>query len=243
MRKLCTLILVTIAITTFGQTSFNYQKDFKTILAKTKDTKDKLSYDKLLIKFKSNDTTMTDYEVLSLMIGFTDKPDYKPYDDLAIEREIYDLNGENKFKEALAKANKFLKTHPLSLKALFEKSYAFHKLDQEDSASYYLVQGKRIIHAMSFSGDGKSVDTPMFALGPADGQDYIHKSGADIGIMGDGRDKNGNFLDILEAKFSNGKSVKLYFIIQHASEKMFGGKSIEDELKELEKKDKKKSGK
>src|SRR6187551_2731110 len=152
MKKIFTLILFTIVLTSFGQTTFNYQNDFKAILAKSKDSNDNLFYSKLLSRFNRNDTTLTDYEVLALMIGFTAKPEYKPYQDLDIEREIYDLNGKSKFKEALDTANKFLKTHPVSLKALFEKSYAFHKLGQKDSASFYLYKGKLIIRAMAFSG-------------------------------------------------------------------------------------------
>jgi len=221
----------------FGQTAFSYKDDFKKVLAKTKDQNDNLSYDKLLKRFSVNDTTMTDYEVLALLIGFTNKPEYKPYDDLTTEREIYKLNGEKKFQEGLDKANLFLKTHPLSVKALFEKSYSFHKLEQKDSAQFYLYQGQRIFKAMYFSGDGKTKETPTFALGPADGQDYIKIFvGEKIGVMGSGKDKSGNFLDILEIKFEDGQTMNLYFIIQHATDKMFGGKSIEEELNEQKKK-------
>ena len=231
------LLPLTATQVAFGQTTFNYKDDFKKVLAKTKDQKDNLFYKNLLKRFTSNDTTLTNFEVLALLIGFTDKPEYKPYDDLVTEREIYKLNGEKKYQEGLDKTNEFLKTHPLSVKALFEKSYSFHKLEQADSAQYYLYQGKRIFNAMYFSGDGKTKETPTFALGPADGQDYIRKFvGEKIGIMGSGKDKNGNFLDILEVKFENGKSMDLYFIIQHATDKMFGGKSIEEELKGQKKK-------
>jgi len=224
-------------MTSFGQTTFSYKEDFKKVLAKTKDQNDNLSYDKLLKRFTANDTTLTDFEVLALLIGFTDKPEYKPYQDLDTEREVYKLNGEKKYQEGLDSANKFLKTHPLSVKTLFEKSYSFHKLEQEDSAQYYLYQGRRIFKAMYFSGDGKTTENPSFALGPADGQDYIRKFvGAKIGVMGSGRDRSGNFLDILEAKFDDGQAMKLYFIIQHATSKMFDGKSIEDELNEQKKK-------
>jgi len=235
------LLFITAGQIVYGQTTFNYKDDFKKVLAKTKDQKDNLSYDKLLKRFSANDTTLTDFEVLALLIGFTDKPEYKPYDDLATEREIYKLNGEKKYQEGLDKANMFLKTHPLSVKALFEKSYSFHKLEQKDSAQYYLYQGQRIFKAMYFSGDGKTKETPTFALGPADGQDYIRKFvGEKIGVMGSGKDKNGNFLDILEIKFEDGQTMNLYFIIQHATDKMFGGKSIEEELNEQKKKKKSK---
>lgn len=231
------ILLLTNGQIAIGQTTFNYKDDFKKVLAKTKDQNDDLSYDKLLKRFTANDTTLTDYEVLALLIGFTDKPAYKPYQDLDIERAIFKLNGEGKFQEGLDSANKFLNNHPLSVKTLFEKSYAFHKLAQEDSAQYYLYQGRRIFSAMYFSGDGRTPETPSFALGPADGQDYIRKfAGAKIGIMGSGRDKSDNFLDILEAKFEGGQTIKLYFIIQHATAKMFDGKSLEEELNEQKKK-------
>ncbi len=225
----------------FAQTTFNYAKDFSTILQRTKDKQAPLSYDLLLNRFKANDTTLTDFEVLALMIGFTDKPDYKPYEDLSEERDIYQLNGEGKYREGLDKANEFLSTHPLSVKVLMEKSYSFYKLEQQDSAQYYMDQAGRIFEAMYFSGDGKSRETPTFALGPADGQDYIRKFiGEDIGMMGSGRDSNGNFLDMLELKFKDGETVMLYFIIQHATNKMFAGTGMEKKLQE-QKKTKKKS--
>jgi hypothetical protein len=249
MRKILTLILLSMTLTVFGQTTFNYQTDFKTILSKTKDSNENLYYDKLLKRFAVNDTSLNDYEILALLIGFTDKKDFKPYQDLEIERKIYDINGEGKFKEALDSANIFLKTHPLSVKVLFEKAYSFHKLGQEDSAAYYAYKGKRIFKAMYFSGNGKSPQTPTFALGPADGQDYIYKfvgssiGGAKIGVMGSGSDKDGNFLDILEVVPKNGaSSYNLYFIIQHATDKMFSAEdklNMENALKDLEKNDKK----
>ena len=242
LKTIGLILLLTIGQITFGQTIFNYKNDFKKVLAKTKDQISNLAYDKLLKRFTTNDSTLTDFEVLALLIGFTAKKEYKPYQDLTTERKIFDYNGDGKFQEALDSANIFLKTHPVSVKVLFEKAYAFHKLDQEDSAAFYYYKGRRIFKAMNFSGDGKSTETPSFALGPADGQDYIHKfiggkiGGANIGVMGSGTDRNGNFLDILEVVPRDGSaSYKPYFIIQHATNKMFS----EDDLKIFDNKDKK----
>jgi hypothetical protein len=224
-----------------GQTTFSYNDDFKKILAQTKDENDNLFYDKLLKRYLVNDTTLTDFEVLALLIGFTDKPAFKPYADLRIERKIYDINENEKFKEALDSATLFLQTHPFSVKVLFEKSYSFHKLGQEDSAAVYTFRAYKIFQAMYFSGNGTTLDRPTFALGPADGQDYIRKYiRLKIGTMGSTRDKNGNFIDVLEAVSEDGSaSVKLYFIIQHATNKMFS----EGELKAMENVDKKKKKK
>jgi hypothetical protein len=236
-KTLGLLFLLATGQIAMGQAAFNYKDDFKKILTKTKDQNDNLFYNKLLKRFSVNDTTLTDYEVLALLIGFTDKPAFKPYADLSIERKIYNLNGEGKCKEALDSANIFLQTHPFSVKVLFEKGYSFHKLGQEDSASFYTEKGYRIFQTMYFSGNGTTPETPTFALGPADGQDYIRKYvRAKIGTMGSGRDKSGNFLDILEVVSKDGSaSYSLYFIIQHATDKMFS----EDELKMYDMQDKK----
>lgn len=222
-NKMTSLLLsLLIGHIAYGQVMFSYKDDFKKILAKTRDVNDSLAFNKLLVRFNRSDTTLSDFEVLALLIGFTDKPEYKPYQDLDTEREIYTLNGNKKYSAALKLGQKFIVSHPLSEKTLYEIAFSFHKLNKEDSANYYLSRGQRIFKAMYLSGDGKSKETPTFALGPADGQDYIHKYvGADIGAMGSGTDENGNFLDILEAKFEDGKSLTLYFIIQHATDKMF----------------------
>lgn len=241
IKTIALLLVLTVGQNLYGQTTFNYKDDFPKILVKTKDSNDNLSYPKLLNRFIANDTTLTDYEVLALLIAFTDNPEYKPYKDVDIEREIYKLNGENKFRESLDNGMKFVKTHPLSVKALFEIAYSYHKLEKEDSAQIFLYRGSRIFKAMYFSGDGKSPETPAFALGPSDGQDFIYKFvRADIGTMGSGRDKNGNFLDILEAKFESGKTMNLYFIIEHATNKMFSPEEIEKMKDSLEKKEKSK---
>ena len=169
------ILMITSGQIMLGQTTFNYKEDFKKVLLKTQNPSDNLYYEKLLKRFNVNDSTMTDFEVLALLIGFTDKPEYKPYQDITTEREIYNLNGEDKFQEALDKGIKFIETHPLSVKVLFEIAYAYHKLGKEDNVKKYTYKGKRIFEAMYFSGNGTSMDTPAFALGPADGQDLFIK--------------------------------------------------------------------
>lgn len=241
MKIVITLLLFVVTTVVTGQTSFNYQNDFKKILARTKDSKDSLFYDIQLKRFQSNDTTLTNFEVLALLIGYTAQPEYKPYQDIAIEREVYNLNDEKKYEEGLNAGKKFINSHPLSLKVLFEIGYSFYKLEKKDSANYYVYQGQRILKAMYFSGNGKTQETPIFALSPADGQDFIRKfMGKKIGSMGSGSDKFGNFLDILEVKLDENKTMNLYFIIQHATEKMFDGERIKDELKKQSKKKDKK---
>ena len=107
------------------------------------------------------------------------------------------------------------------VKAIFEKSFSYFKAGYVDSAKFYSSQGYMIFNAMRYSGDGKTKQTPMFALGTEDGQDYIYKFiGSGIGEMNSGKDENGNILDILEVTSKAGESYNLYFVILHASGKV-----------------------
>ena len=240
MRHAITLLILLLSSITFGQKfMFDYQKDYKKILEQTKDKKSTLQYDKLLNRFQNYDTTLTDFEVLALLIGYTANENFKPYNYLFTEREIYSLNGKDKYQEAISLCDSFLVHVPLSQQAIIEKSYAYRKLEQADSAEFYLWQFKRIMEAMRQSGDGYTPETAFFSLGPADGQNFLRiYASFGIGTMGSGRDKNGNFVDILEALWEDEETgermnKKFYFQIQHASQ------TILDELNLGKKKDKK----
>ncbi len=202
-----------------GAQNFNYHKDYDSILKRTRDIKDNLYYRKLLGRFNKYDTSMTDAEVLALMIGYTGQPQFAPYSDLSTERKIYQLNDERKYDEVLEITDSFVITHPLSQKTLLERSYAFHKKGENDSAANYAYRCKRILKAMAWSADGLTPETAIFTVGPADGQDFITKYlEGEIGSMGSGRDSYGNFLDILTIKPKEKKSsYKMYFAIQPAS--------------------------
>jgi len=78
---------------------FDYQADYPRILKLSKDMNSELYYDSLLERFESIDTTLTDYEMLALLIGFTGNNEFKPYEYLRDEREIYALNAEGKIEE------------------------------------------------------------------------------------------------------------------------------------------------
>ena len=97
MRVILAFLILNLTLAAFGQEfKFDYKKDFYEILEQTSDKTSNLYYLKLLPRFQSNDTTLTDYEVLALMIRYTEDSNYHAYSDISVEREIYSLNGENK---------------------------------------------------------------------------------------------------------------------------------------------------
>lgn len=221
MKKLSILFLL-VPILIFSQKDFDYKRDFENILKESKNKNSDFYYENLLVRYEKADTLLTDKQVLSLLIGYTDNKFYKPYSDLNFGRNLYKLNDEEKFDEAIKDGLVFIKNHPFDLKSLFELSYAYYKKGNQPLADSYQIKAVLIFKAMMFSGDGKSIDNPMFALNPADGQDFIRKAlQAKIGSMGSGRDKNGYFIDMLEMIRDDEPKMMLYFIIPHAVKKMF----------------------
>lgn len=220
MRTLFILFIFSFATITLQAQAFNYQNDYKKLLAQSKDKNDALHYPKLLKRFLQNDTTLKNYDMLALMIGYTGTKKYKPYAYLGTEDKIYNFNATGKYKQALVVCDTFLKRHPLSVQGLAEKSYAFHKTGQPDSAAVYSRRLQRILIAMSWSGDGLTSETAVFSIGPADGQTFIarYKHGK-IGAMTMDKDKQGHVCDVLEATYTEEgkeKTEKFYFIIDHA---------------------------
>ena len=206
----------------FGQGNFEYKKDFEKILNETKKKDSELNYSNLLKRYNKIDTALTDRQVLSMLIAFTDNKYYKPYKDIDFGRNLYKLNDDGKFEDVIKSGNEFLSNHPFDIKSLVEVSYAYFKTNNKKEADKYLIKTDQIFKAMFYSGDSKSIETPAFALNPSDGQDFIKKAiGAKIGKMGSGRDDNGYFIDMLEAKFDDGEGTMLYFIIPHATKKIF----------------------
>ncbi len=215
------LLLWLPAFLTKAQVNFNYQKDYEVIAARTGDFRDVLYYDKLRDRFTRNDTSLSNFEVLSLLIGFSKQSNFKPKEDYQKEQRIYDLNSEGKYQDAITEATHFLRTHPVSQQAIIEKSYAFMQLGKKDSADFYLLQFSLIMSAMNYSGGGLSAEDPVFALAPGDAQNYIVKYlVADVGTMSSTIDKAGNYIDVMEAKFADGHVTPYYFVTEHAVNKI-----------------------
>jgi hypothetical protein len=237
-----TLISMIIFSSLFGQEKFDYHKDFKTFLNQSQDSLSVYYYPNLLDRFNKNDSTLTDLDIIALQIGFTNNPNYKPYQTIDKEREIKSLINQKKYGDAVVMCNEFLKTNPINFTALMEKGFAYMKL-QNDSALFYKEKFMKVLNSVMASGNG-TIDKPYFVLSPIDGQTLItHIFGGSIGMMGSGDDPNGYFVDILEMKKEGKEPRTLYFNINHATEKMFSEedmKNMENVLKDFDKKDSKK---
>jgi hypothetical protein len=220
MKKNILAVLLLASFTVFAQQTFNYKNDYENIVKRTKDKQDKLFYDAQIKRFKANDATLTDFETLALLVGYSGKDSYNPTKDSFKESIIYELNGEQKFADAGHMADKELKANPLSLKGIYGKSYAMLKLQQKDSAAYYAKQWQKILKAMFLSGKGTSMADPTFSLGPDDGTEFIQMFiGAKVVSRRTQKNKEGQSVEVYEAMLDN-KKLTLYFMVDHAAKRI-----------------------
>ncbi len=254
LRILVTILFILFASKAYEQTqdsiepSFNYHRDFKSILDSTQDRNSSLYYQKLIIRFLDNDSTLTKAETLALMIGYTENPHYKPLEDLEKELEIFDHNNNNEFRDAVDKAKPYLQTHPLSLLVLREISYAYSRISKayqkdmlfekavmcQDSSAYFMALNDKIMEAMIYSGKGRSAETPIFSLGLSDGEYFIPNVGYKIEKKDTEWNKNKDFVEIITA-IDNLTTKNFYFVIQHAKQKIDDDKADELENKKPKK--------
>ena len=75
--------------------SFNYRRDFKSIFDSTQESSSPIYYHKLIRRFLDNDSSLTNPEVLALMIGYTNNPSFKPLYERNFQ-EFFLLNEKNK---------------------------------------------------------------------------------------------------------------------------------------------------
>ena len=249
MRLIITLLLVICCLTSFEQPPFVYSKDFKAVLEKTKDKTSDLYYQKLLIRFLNNDSSLTRAETLALMIGFTEQRQYKPFKDLGKEQEIFDMNESGDYEGALDESKIYLQTHPVSLRILKERSYAYHQLRKKDSADYFMNMVEKVMGAMIYSGKGKTPETAIFSLGLIDGEHFINNVGMTPANKTTTSPKSKVLMYIVDALSDEGTHTDYYFILQHARDKIDEDEIGEEPVvkhkkpkKEDKKKDKKAKG-
>lgn len=243
MRIVFTVLLLLGTVTAFTQAPFEYKRDFKPFLEQSQDRQSPLFYQKLLIRFLDRDTSLSNMEMLALMIGYTEDPHYKPFEDMDPEKEVFDLNEEGDYETAVTKARTYLQTHPLSLRVLKEASYAYHQKQMQDSADYYMDLVDKVMNAMIYSGTGKKPESPIFSLGLADGEYFIPNIG--LKVLNKDTDWNGDnlFMEIVDASKSGDDHINYFFVIQHAKDKIDDDKVNESGDKKKKKDDKKKKDK
>ena len=121
-------LIITFIIYGQEKIDFDYTKDYDSILKMSKDKTNKLFYNDLFERFQKADSTLTNYELVTLQIGYTDNPKYYPYQDIGLEREIWSLNEKGEFELAKKKLDTLLSNNPFNILGHREMSYVQYKL-------------------------------------------------------------------------------------------------------------------
>jgi hypothetical protein len=207
---------------------FNYSKEYDSILNQTKDFTSSVYFGKLFQRFEDADTTLSNFDMIAMQIGYTDNEKYWPYKDIYLEREIWKLIEEMKFEQAQKQIGALLHNNPFSIVGNWAMSYVYYQLGDNEKAQTYFNKYEMVVTSVLASGEGTSYESSWFTLSPADGQWIIKLSfEEEICSMGSGRDKNGNFHDILGATLGESQTcTPLYFNIQPAAKRMFGPEGL-----------------
>lgn len=208
---------------------FDYSKDYNSILKLTKDSSSDIFYKDLFKRFEQADSTLTNYEMIALQIGYTDNPNYWPYQDITLEREIWSLNEEKEFDKAKSKLDTLLSNNPFSILGHREMSYVYSKLGDKSKTDLHFRKFDLVVSSVLSTGDGTSYESSWFTLSPADGQWIIKLAfSQSICSMGSGRDEDGNFHDILGIQYEDSEDcTELFFNIGPASSRMFGPEGLQ----------------
>jgi hypothetical protein len=214
MRGFIILFIVSTINIVSGQ-DFDYHRDFKKIQKESTKPNSKLNYNTLLERFIKADTTLTPYEVLALQIGFTTNAQYKPYQNVDIERTYIKSVHNNKSDTCILYGTSFVKRNPVGLAINYALYKAYEAKDNTEKAESFRKRYFMLVNAILFSGDGDK--KPYFVLSPIDGQTLITEywQGTLGQLMGSSIDKYENLIDVLEME-KDGQTITKKSYVSHA---------------------------
>ncbi len=217
MKHVVIVLILFIQSSLIAQT-FDYQKDFQTLLKQTNNPKHALFAKDLDLKFKSEDSSISAYETLALLIHFTHSENYRPFEWLENESKLNSMASVFQYEDIISYGDSLLKIQPYNPIVLYHLSQAHRQLQHEKEAKYYEALFNKILAAMKMSGDG-SFEHPIFSLGSKDSEKFIDQYyNMDILNLGSGIDSSGNILDVLTITDHQKDTITLYFSVQHTFE-------------------------
>jgi len=131
------------------------------------------NYQNLLKRAAATDSTLTPNDYKLLYFGQIFQSNYSPYGDAMGLRDAGKLMQDRKFNEAVAAADVYLKDHPVSLGAIFLRLSALYQQDKKPEMMPWIILLKRLIGAITSSGDGKTEKTAMVVVHVSDEYDVM----------------------------------------------------------------------
>jgi len=220
MKQLLLLLLLLGALQQAWGQNFEYARDYPAISRTTGKPANHFFYDSLKNRFTRSSSLLSSEELIALQIGYTQRPEYNPYGDIDLDRTFIRAANWPETDTTVMYGTAYLKKNPVSLSATYSLWKVCETRHDAALSEKYKAQFQALINAILSTGDG-TVAHPYFVVGPIDGQILIRQYWqATIGVMGSGRDKQRNFLDMLDMTSTDGKSKTVNFVIEHAVKRM-----------------------
>lgn len=190
---LCYLIVVTNGSCLLAQNEVNFGDKRIELLIKNysiQSSENKEKYKSLSRRWAKNDSTITTQEITFLRCFYTTTSQYKPLEIDKIGAEIFRLNEEKKYEEAIKLCEKLIKICPYNLISYKEMAYALEKLGKDKVLIW--AKALKIGQAMSTYGEHfepkdqnvvKTLNIPLFPLSLYEGAIFYDMSGSFPKVM------------------------------------------------------------
>lgn len=160
--KIALLLLAAVSVAT-AQTE-GVRPDYKKIEKEIKEKKSDNYFPKLMARFVSRDTTMTEDNYRNLYFGYTFQKDYNPYsrndkeDELRKYADLESLD-KNDLKKAIALMDDIYKKDPFNLNVMNMQAYAYQVDGNVEMSKKVAATLSRVIDAILNTGNGETCET------------------------------------------------------------------------------------
>jgi len=165
MKTLRTSIIALLTLISFNiSAQMVGEIDFDNIKALTQDSLSETYYPKLINRFMSYDTTLTEYEYKLLYYGnvFTDA--YNPYATSDAENEFLELYNKQEYTKAIPLGMKVLEENPINTTVLFKMLVIYNQLADEINEERFAMLYYGLLTQVYYSGDGKTCESAMVVI-------------------------------------------------------------------------------
>ena len=169
MKKIVFVMVVFVQCVAFNiQAQSNGRFNLKGLEMLTQDSSSNYFYPTLLDRFMKNDTTMSNDDMILLLVGYTQTKEYLPADQVVIEDSLSKLNKAGQYTSAALTAANYLALNPVSLSANLDMAFAQKNGKNEKLYNKYTYRALRIIQATLSTGTGNSMEDAIYVLSPKD---------------------------------------------------------------------------
>jgi len=212
------------------------EPDYELIRETTLEKGSSLSYQKLMERYKANDTTLTETDFRLLYYGFLYQPGFSPYGISAYSDSIRALMGQDSlrmidFPKLIRFETRILDEYPFNLRDLNAIGYAYERMGDTANAIFAGYKLNMIINTILSTGDGRTDSTAWHVIAVGHEYDIMNLLGFQFGGEQSLMVTDCDYLTVQDNKFG---IEGLYFNVKEL---------LKAESKEFDKHSRKKKGK